>query len=240
MSRESMIASVADSKNGQQPRKRCKRSMEELREACTFTSRLLPPRMFGKAVKSMIMQAQMLRGRARSIMQDEICAIIDAVANEREAKRSKLKQSDELEQDTSSERLSPQTPHADSQTVKGQAVSVADMWPLSLFLVNPGTLASLEDGVLETFEDPRDMGQETPPVLPRGADASFVEEFLAPSCCGCGWPLLDCKSAGKCAPAAAAAATTVMVSSTPGSNCLPQFNEEPDHTVLKTPTSQEE
>ena len=62
-------------------------TQDELREACVLTSKLLPPRVFAKAVKTMIMQAQLLRGKALSAMQDEIKSVVSMATHEREAKR---------------------------------------------------------------------------------------------------------------------------------------------------------
>ena len=76
------------------PRVVCKRrrlSLEELKDACSFSSQRLPC-TFSKAMKTMILQAQMLRGRARDQMLDEMRSIIDEAAQE--AQHCKLQEHD--------------------------------------------------------------------------------------------------------------------------------------------------
>eukprot|EP00286_Rhodomonas_abbreviata_P008379 CAMPEP_0181324546 /NCGR_PEP_ID=MMETSP1101-20121128/20421_1 /TAXON_ID=46948 /ORGANISM="Rhodomonas abbreviata, Strain Caron Lab Isolate" /LENGTH=191 /DNA_ID=CAMNT_0023432737 /DNA_START=261 /DNA_END=836 /DNA_ORIENTATION=+ len=58
----------------------CKRqlSKEEVRDACSVSSQVLPEGMFAKAIKVLIWQGQLLRGLAQSAVQTELKSILES------------------------------------------------------------------------------------------------------------------------------------------------------------------
>lgn len=158
--------------------KRSAHTQDELREACVLTSKLLPPRVFAKAVKTMIMQAQLLRGKALSAMQDEIKGVVSMATDEREAraKRGRCAQNED--------RGAP----GPRQGSGG---------PLSLFLATPTAededycwdLEDLDRGILGANQAEKGSGMSERAGKEEPVDDGFVEGVFAPSCLSCGWPL---------------------------------------------------
>jgi hypothetical protein len=140
-----------------------------------------------QAIKAMIMQAQLLRGNALSVMQEEIKSVVSRATHEREAKRHRCAQD------------------APEPTAAMHCARACDQAPLSLFLATPITA---EDDCCWDLDD---TGRSTPSASakihgtnPQKTEKeeldkrSFVDEIFAHSCLSCGWPIAHCQTQGTC------------------------------------------
>jgi hypothetical protein len=144
-------------------------------------------RACAQAIKAMIMQAQLLRGNALSVMQEEIKSVVSRATHEREAKRHRFAQ------------------YAPEPAAAMHCERACDQAPLSLFLATP---TSAEDDCCWDLEA---TGRSTPSASAKihGAnpqktgkeeldEGRFVDEIFAHSCLSCGWPVAHCQTQGTC------------------------------------------
>jgi hypothetical protein len=130
----------------------------------------------------MIMQAQLLRGNALSVMQEEIKSVVSRATHERESNQD-----------------------APEPAAAMHCARACDQAPLSLFLATP---TSAEDDCCWDLDD---TGRSTPPASAKihGTnpqktgkaeldEGSFVDEIFAHSCLSCGWPVAHCQTQDTC------------------------------------------
>ena len=128
----------------------------------------------------MIIQTQMLRGKARCVMQQEICEVVEAAAIESDAKRRKQlhREADEISEDSKHFQL-----HSPSSHLPLQDANDMISLPLGRFISHP---YFLENNAEWSETEQTDKSEKTTDEL-----ESFEVDIFAPSCM-CGWPVASC------------------------------------------------